>query len=336
MFPTRIHNGLAWETLKWAALIALALALVALMTHAVPAAEPGSLPESIDQWSSPMGRDDAPIGTGMIDFSTMPAEMWYERIWAILEHHRAGRLEEAAAGWQAVPLDEAHAVWREAARGQAYLHLGNFAEAEARLNAARNLDPENPLVHYLLGLLRLHQAETAYEWPDAVGPVQWVAHLEAAPAGNGGRYIAPFTKSLYELMVIHHLRTAIEYAPLLHEEEPMVAGDPWSTLSLEPKVGDLLMALHADNLAARAGETLGFLYLEHDRLNEAEEAFGQAALAGANERAGYEALGEAYEAAGRPADAVRAYAKALTQGGPVVGPTQDLLRNLRDSFDDLS
>lgn len=330
MFPARSMNGMSWEIVKWIALAILALALTLMLTHGMPAAEPGQLPAAIKQMSRPMDVEPR-IGTGVVDPAAMPPEMWFERIWGILEHQRAGRFEEAVAGWRETPLDEPHSVWRELALGQALLQLGNLEGAESHFMNARDRDPENPVVHFLLGRMRLTQAAVAREWLDAVGPIRWVAYVEASP----GTHVPPHNKSLYELMAIYHFETSLEFVHLLHEEEPIVAGDPWSTLALEPRVRDLLPVLGADQLAAQAAEALGFLYLEHDRLNESEAMFGRAVEEGANERFGYESLGGAYERNGMPVDAVRAYAKALTQGGPLLGPAKKLLRNLGHSFDDL-
>jgi hypothetical protein len=104
---------------------------------------------------------------------------------------------------------------------------------------------------------------------------------------------------------------------------------------LEPTVGDLLIALGAENFKGQAHHTLSSLFLENGSLEIAEEHMDNAVNSGLANVFGFRDLATAYEKRGQHADAARANLKAMAHGHNKVSPAFDVFRNLLDALFDL-
>ncbi len=341
----RLHLEL--EVLKWLAAIALAAAVVfglAVQTAGADAMpEPGLLPDGINQWSSPMAGESADVPAPTVDPAippNVPAEDIYDRtmrLWNVLRLHQDNEYPaKALAAWAQVRLDGKAEAWRQLAVGLAHFQMAEFERASEKWAVAGSIDPENAVVHYYLGLLRLTQARMGAEPLDALGP-------DPIRLASGQPYdLLPRTKEAYEMEAIRELHLAIELAPKVALDQPLidaawVVPDPYELAMplMTPTVEDLLVALGADNFDGKAHNVLSYLHLDRGELNEAERHMDSAAGTGLTIVYGYSDLGERYEANGQYADAARAYLKALTQNRGVAGPVTKVLENLRRALLDL-
>lgn len=317
---TSVHPE--WELMKWMALLALAAALtLAFASGIVGGAEvrpPASLPDGIESWSAPM--DDAWLEKPAAgrDLS--------EQVWRALDLQNRERYAEAIAAWAAVAMPESTEVWKQVALGQAYLATGDVEQAAATLTTAITLGPENPVVHYYRGLLRLEQARVANDWYDAIAPRD-VQLMSYTPPD-----VAPNTRSMYKFAATADLEEAIKFANHVCLDDLLVpAGEP-TRMALEPSVQDLLLALRAENFVAKSHNMLGSLYLERGSLEPAEKHMDAAVAAGLSVVYGYSDLGQEYEAAGRHDAAVRAYLKAAQQEPQKMWPLRKAWENLKEAI----
>jgi tetratricopeptide (TPR) repeat protein len=329
---TQTHPHPELEILKWLALLILAGAIALLLTgqlagditavKAVP--EPGSIP---------------PPAVVRPDVHALPSAEAAEDhfataalVWQAMQEQRAGEAARALALWNQVQLPPPTDVWRKVAIAMAELQLTDTQQAEQTLLAARNEAPQNALVHYVIGILRLTQSESADEWYDASGldPTR----LAAAPAEE-----STHTRTMYELAAMMALERAVLYAPQVCSDEPLLP-DEWTrspdfevTMPLAtPLVQDLLEALGIEAYEGRSHLVLGDLHRMRGSLEHAEEHLDQAAHAGIPTGEAYQHLGSAYEQQGMSAEAARAYLKAMSHGPAVAAPALKALENLRNAL----
>jgi len=321
------------ETLQWLVAVALAAALALMLVSQahgddVMGPVPGLLPNNMDQIAAPLGGplrelDSRPESDAL---ATANAQLW-----AILQLQRDGRVEEAIDAWGDMPMPPEGEVWRYLALASAYLQSGDLEDAVAMLDGAERLEPDNAVLHYYIGVLRMQQAAGAPEWYDskedaAERLVCWI------PAE-----LTPNTRSLYQLAAITALQRAVERAPDLPRNQLLIGSErndyADSAISrLPPMVFDLLEAIGADNFEGKAHNMLGYLCLDRGWLEESEYHMDQAAATELTILNGYGDLGDRYALEGRHLDACRSYLKQLAHGGPIVDPATKFFDNLRQSF----
>ncbi|MFO0898630.1 MAG: hypothetical protein U0836_14500 [Pirellulales bacterium] len=241
-------------------------------------------------------------------------------VWLALVAHGREQPELALDRWLTAGLPPQTAEWREVARAAALIDAGQLQAASAVLAVAEEQAPENPLVHYYRGLWRLEQATRQFEWPE--GRAAAVRLVSAGTADQSG-----VRSELQELAATGALERAIEYAPRLDRNQPLLPAE-WPLESrLLPNVGDLLQALGAQHFLPTAHLTLAQMFLERSNLELAEVHLDAARMLGSQVVFGYRDLASGYASAGRHADAVRSGFKALAYGAS--GPT-DAVRLLED------
>lgn len=318
----RTNEFIHWVVLLIAALLALALVSRVAGGEREVLEEPGLLPPVVEE-GEPL---DAPPSEMLEWRVDEPTSDLSRQLWQILKEHQSGRPEQAITLWQNVGLPYETAAWPHVAMAAAYLELGRWEMAAAELEPAGQFDNHNPIVRYYMALVRLEQAERAYEWQDAIGPSGTVRVSYRLPE------VSPNTKSNYTLRAILELETALAEAPYLQLDQPLVP-IYWSRdAAYGPTVRDLLKAIGAEDFQAKAHHALGALYLERSNLELAEQHMDQAARSGIHVLYGYRDLGEKYDDQGRHFDAVRAYAKSMKQGPDFAVPATRLLENLRKGF----
>jgi tetratricopeptide (TPR) repeat protein len=307
----------AIETWKWVALVigamAVALFLAVRTVGAAPTASnelpPALLLPEVTAPAVPMDH-------------AAPSAALATQVRGILQLHRTGELEAAVDAWAKVELPYKVDFWRNVARSEALLELGRWDEAAPLLANAEEQAPDHAVVHYYLGLLRLEQAARAGEWNDAEGPSN--IRLAAYPP----MVILPLPRSMYELMAMEELETALELSGNIAWNEVLVPANPAEDPAAMVRVADLLEVLGAKELTATAHNVLGMLCLEHGQADRAEAHLLGAVAAGANVGDGFRMLGRLYEAEGRPMDAAHAYVLAIKNGDGFMLPAQKVLENL--------
>lgn len=321
----RSHMHQEVELWKWMMLLALAAALTFAFASGIagasdlrpPMPEPALLPSEIAEWASPMGVEEERQPVAIDDVSM--------KVWQAIDAQHHDRFDEAITLWEPIQMPCESEVWKHVALGQAYLANGEVEEASAALAMAKKLHPENAVVHYFLGVLRLQQAWMADEWNDAEGPRTTVL------VAHSPHDVVPNTKSMFRLTAMMELGDAINFAPRLHQDKSLVPDD-WPTAAvMAPTVHDLLLATHADNFAAKAHNMLGDLYLQRGSLVQAEQHMDEAVAGGVTVVYGYSELAEAYENAGQHSDAMRAYMKAAQEEPGKIAPLRKAWENLLDS-----
>ena len=300
------------EFVKWMILLTMAAAVALLFATRMAGADdaPGLLPNDMNRLASPMPETTvAPYfpEVGPPLRTNEPNQV----LWRIIELHRLGQVEEAIAAWEQAEVMCGTEVWRNVAIAAANLQAGRIEQAEVQLDAALEMEPENAVAHYYVGLLRLGQAQGARNWLDMIGPPQIM--LIALPQ------VAPNTRDMYELMAMQEFAKAIKFAPAVDLTAPL-APYAWVTQNTQylplvtPTVGDLLQALGADRYPARAHNVLGTMNTELGQLEEAEEHLDAAAAERMNGPLAYRQLGIALEDKGRYAEAARVFTKAFRNG----------------------
>jgi tetratricopeptide (TPR) repeat protein len=260
----------------------------------------------------PWNRPEAPVDRGLA-------------LWNILTLQGRGEYEQAMREWAAVELPGETLVWKHIGLAAMHLERTELDEAAEQLAIAQLLEPENAVVHYYLGILHIQEADQAIDWPDygQVAKVRWVVHRPD---------VVPNTKGMYELAAIVELERAVEAAGCLDRELALIPEDWTTEPELRPTVGDVLLALAATEFEPNAHQMLGHLFLDQGALEVAEEHLDEAKKLGAQVPFIYNELGEEYEAAGRHADAARAYFKAVGNGPDRVGALMRFFDNMGNSF----
>jgi tetratricopeptide (TPR) repeat protein len=306
MITTR-HMNLEVELVRWllltVAAVALALAAARVLGAADPM-EPQLLPKNMDELAKPLVPAEAlrpffPETPPARKLTPVEAAV---RLWTILEHQRAGRVEEAIEGWEQVRLPEMTAHFREVAMGVAYLRAGDVDRALEHLQTARRMAPDHPVVAYFMGIARLAQAAAADHVPDRT----FDANLRLVAFGPMA------DKAMYEMLATNELRRAIERVADLRLDERLLETDMlMEETVVAPQVRDLLQALRADNFVGQAHHLLFALQLERGELVAAELNLDAAAATGLATLYGYQDLAEGYLQMDRPTDAIRVLKKDL-------------------------
>lgn len=320
------HVHLELVLLKWLAIITLASALaMAFATHIAGGAEPAKLPGDIDARLAPAAGVETP--------ATIPPGDVSIQLWQTLDDQQSGRLDRVVGVWENIPLAPRAEVWRHIALAEAHIAMGDLDAAGVSLENAGRREPENPLVHYYLGLWRLEQADQAMDWYEP--GIRLAAYYTSYPGDEQPSQVVPNSKAMYRLAAMSHLEEAIELAGNVDLDQPLVPAEWPTSAALRPTVGDLLLALGANHFDAKAHNMLGYLHLDSGAAEEAEYHMDAAADSGVVIVFGYEDLARLYEAQGRPLDAFRANAKSAAHGAGIVGPTRRMIENLREAFRDL-
>ncbi|MDB5320143.1 MAG: hypothetical protein JWN40_1774 [Phycisphaerales bacterium] len=261
-----------------------------------------------------------------------------------LEHHRAGRLRQAAAGYRA--LLDANPAHPDAAHwlGVLAFQAGRPAQAVTLLETAAAQRPSDPAFHHNLGMALLHagrpaDAIAAFERAAQFAPdrpetlLAWgLAHLTRSQPGDPAAAAFAFrqaniagldTAELHQYAGIAQLaagRPAESVAAFLTalEKNPH---DPasWHHLALAYRqAGDaqqvrksLNKALEIDPTLARGWYALGALDFEAGNFDIAAGLFKKAIKSKGDYPAAHQALARALERAGRQSEATAAFAHAV-------------------------
>lgn len=323
---------LHWEILKWLAIISLAIATaIVLSSQVAPAAgrPPGVTPALIPLEST---RTATPITTprkGLtetVDRETVDKDMAMD-VWQTLDAHRRSDWEFALVKWQATTVRGELQVWRHIGATHAYLKLAQLDEAEAELDRARLIHPENALVRYFTGLLRLEQAALAEEWyePKESRDVVFVSYIR----------VVPNTRSMFKLAAINELLAAIAHAEDIHADTALVNVASPTEAALLPTVGDFLAATGSSEFVGKAHNILSALYLENDQPEMCEKHLDATYNAGLTIVFGYTDLGNYYQSHGRHSDAARAFAKAVARQPGAARSAIRTFGNFRDAIGDI-
>jgi len=311
------------ELMKWMVLLFAAAVIALFLATRMAGADnaPGLLPDDMNTWARPMDETTAapffpevgpPLRTNDLN----------QVLWRIIELHRHGQADAAIEAWRQANVPCETDGWKYMAMGAAHLQAGDIEEAEENLAAALEIDPNNAVTRYYVGLLRLTQAKGAWNWQDAVGPP--AVMLIAMPA------IVPNTRAMYELAAMQELEKAIELAPMTDLAAPLTA-EAWDAATMLPLVtptaGDLVEALGADRYAARAHNVLGAMYTDRGLFEEAEEHIDAATADGMNAPFAYRDLGKALGAEERYEDAARVFLKAFRHGDANLIPALKAFEN---------
>lgn len=285
---------------------------------------PQPLPTFVDRSAEPM-----PGAMPEVDAEQPSGEPSVDRVllvWTALDHQRREEWEIALDHWRGVQLADDAEAWRYVAIAQAHLALGQYDETAEALDTAEKIEPDNAVVHYFRGLLRLEQVPHAYDWYDAVepGPTRLAAYVPTD--------VIPNSRAMYRYDARMELEKAIDLAGDVRLDQPLTPAHWRSTMALGPTVGDLLLATGADNFQARAHNILGGLLLEEGALDKAEYHIDRAAKAGMFVSFNYVDLIEEYEGRGYYLDAARVCAKAVGHGMDEEAARARAAANLQASF----
>jgi tetratricopeptide (TPR) repeat protein len=314
MITTR-RMSLELEFVRWLLLVIAAIALLLAIATAVAAAKPVSeprlLPANAAQIAKPMGEEMlAPFFPEYPPGRVLPLSEAAARLWMTLESHRAGCTAEAVAGWEQIRLPGETAHWREVGLAAAYLQAGDLRRAELYLDRARQLAPDNAVVAYFTGLLYLEKAAAWQRVPDGLPRSSERLVAFVTPADD---------RLQLQLLAAVELRRAIATAAEVRLDEWLLLPDPEVNESIfVPRVGDLLVALGADNFLGKAHHLLFGLYLRGGELAVAEQHLDQAAATGIATLYGYRDLAEMCLEQGEYAALPRLAAKELRANHPEI------------------
>ncbi len=323
MIVTRRQQNLTleMEIVKWLLLIAFAIiAALALATALAagepmidPMGEPARLPADVEMLAKPMDTPPVKAYFPEEEFAyDLPPAALAARVWTILETQRAGLAREALMAWREIRLPGDAEAWREVAMAAAAMNCGRLDRAAMHLDNAREYENAQAVVAYYTGLLRLEQAAAAARVPDDAteGMLRMVAHDPMQ--GTLGR-------TVLRVLARRQLEMAIFRAGEIRLDERLVTGQPGMEEEfVVPRVGDLLVALDANNFIGKAHHTLFALELDRGQLRQAEEHLDQAVATGIAPLFGYGDLAEVYLAQEQPADALRATQKDMAANYPLL------------------
>lgn len=314
MITNRNLVTLEMEFIKWVLLAILAAALALALATVAAAAdpmmpEPARLPGDMNELAQPLVPAVKPFFPETPPYTPQnPADV-AARIWMTLEHQRAGCVAEALAGWQGIYLGGGTEVWREIALGAAYLQAADIDQAALHLDAARAMNPEHPVVAYYTGILRLEQAAAAVRVPDEMPGLNLRMVAFVPERGEQAR-------QQYQLEARQELLAAIAGADMVWLDQRLVMGGRIEEELVVPRVGDLLVALGADNFVGQAHHLLFGIEFDRGATRAAEEHLDLAVATGIAPLLGYEELAEAYLDQEQPADALRATRKDIAANYP--------------------
>ena len=320
MLASRQHS---WEIMWWAMIAVLALLLVALATQTAVYGEPAAPPAATaPQAPMPVDRvtenwcqavesfrvgdlkqaqrslDEIPLRDDALQ--SEPALL----LWRTLVAQARGDSAAAIHGWRHAPLELPAEVWRHVGLTAAWLDRGHIDEAAEALDTAWDLARDNALVRYQFGLLNLERAHRSADWQEA-------AEVQFRLVSFGRRpQVMPNSAAMYRLAAIGDLEKAIEQAPRLALDAPLLMTESASPV-LAPRVGDLLRAIGAMQFTANSHVMLGQLFLEGGNLPLAEQHLDAAAAMGRKTPYGYQEIAAGFEGQHRFGEACLASAKAF-------------------------
>lgn len=305
------HKTAYWDEVYWWVALAVAgLLAVVIVTQTAG----GEMPPL---FAPPLSQDE-PRSANPIE---VPPSL---QLWAVLQQHEEGRLEEAIGTWMQMDLPQETSHWKHIAMAAAHLERGELSAAAKSLDAAYDLGRDRALVHYYTGLLRREQANAAWNWNEELARkhARFVAY-------RPGSLVAPNTKGMYQLVASQELEQAIKLAPEVDRSSWLVPVIWVHGETFPPTVGDLLVALGANQFEANAHNMLATHCLDNGALQRAEEHLDAAAGLGLSYIDGYHELGREYEELGLYFPAARAYARAVTEDPGDHTAAQRALENLR-------
>jgi tetratricopeptide (TPR) repeat protein len=319
----------------WMAGVLAVLILLLMLASTLASAErsmpevnaPARLPATVQLLAEPLPGMPGDVSPSWEDANGIdPALDMVKLVWTVMEDHRRGEFEAALEGWNSVQFDYDTDFYRMVAIGHANLVIGNLEGAKYALSTAEEMAPNNAVVHYFLGVLRLEEAALAHDWYDAVGPTR-TRFVSYVP-----RDVVPNSRSMYLLAARSELERAIELAPTVRLDEPLTPEAWYTTMALGPTVGDLLLAMGAENFAAKAHNLLAPMLLENGLLEAAETHLDAAVRGGMYVGFGYVDLIGEYEDRGHYLDAARVCAKAVDHGLDEKTGRQRALMNLERMY----
>ena len=260
---------------------------------------------------------------------------------AALAHHRAGRVEAAAALYQRVlsqspghadalhlfgvlyaqagRLEEALPLLTKAARraprnagflndlANVFNGLGRFDEAEAHYRRAAAFDKSNADIRYNFG----HALRAAGRPADAV---EWFEKALALRPDHGSAQ-SELGLALLEIGRAEDAVTALRQAVALNEDAASAHSDLGNALqevgALEEAEASLRRAIDLDPELAAAHANLGNVLQDLHRMGEAEAAYREAIALDAEYAAPHANLGNALKRLGREDEAVASLERAL-------------------------
>ena len=275
--------------------------------------QPRSLPSKIEGRAIPIpaARDRIPARhSEEAEFSGTSATP--AGLWKILEYYELGDLDAALVAWETSELPSDTRIWRLLSIAATYLELGQIDRAKTPLLEARQLAPDNAVLHFVQAKLRLQQADRAAEWNDAVLLTgNRLIGVAATP-------IVHRPKSWYQRSAADELELAVELAPHLDRYQPLLptydvvrVPYPVPVPDTPPLVDDLLIALRLDDFLLEAHKMLASYFTVHGCAELAEEHLDEAHHLGADVARQYQVVGQLYEEQGRNAEAHRVHLKAM-------------------------
>jgi tetratricopeptide (TPR) repeat protein len=286
--------------------------VVALMTALIVLAILQATVGAMDRTPQPLPNLDTRIVTPLPGLLVNPQDRTL-LVWDALTALHENDYEAAIAMWEGVLLRDEAEVWRQIALGNTHLALGNIEEATECLKLAAEIRPENPVVNYFMGILRLEQARYAPDFYDAMG----INVIRLAAYTPNDRYmpddVVPNSRSMYRMLARVEFEKAVGLAAQVDLDEPLTP-DYGNYAALRPTVRDLLVAMDAENFPARAHNLLGPMCIEDGALDSAEMHIDAAREGGMFVGYSYVDLVTEMEKQGHWLDAARVSAKAVDHG----------------------
>jgi predicted TPR repeat methyltransferase len=273
-----------------------------------------------------------------------------------LEHHRAGRLRQAAEGYLALldqdPTHPDASHWL----GVLAFQAGRPAQAIDLLETAAAMRPTDPAFHHNLGMANLHagrtsEAITAFERTLELLPNRtetlfaWgIAYLVRAQPGDADAAVFAFRQAHLAGLDAPQLHQYAGVAQLAAGRAPQAIADflvaleknphdpaAWHMLAIAYRqAGDrdqvrkcLNKALEIDPTLARAWYALAALDFEDANYDIAAALFKKAIKAQPDFSAAHQGLARALERAGRQSEAVAAFAQVLQSARGHARPTHE-------------
>lgn len=288
--------------------------VVALMTGLIVLAILQATLGAMERTPQPLPNIDTRVATPLPGLLVNPQDQDQTLlVWDALTALHENDYEAAIAMWEGVLLRDDAEVWRQIALGNTHLALGNLEEATECLKLAAEIRPENPVVNYYTGILRLEQARYAPDFYDAMG----IDVIRLAAYTPNDRYmpddVVPNSRSMYRMLARVELEKAVGLAGQVNLDEPLTP-DYGGYATLRPTVRDLLVAMDVENFPARAHNMLGPMCIEDGALDSAELHIDAAREAGMFVGYSYVDLVTEMEKQGHWLDAARVSAKAVGNG----------------------
>jgi tetratricopeptide (TPR) repeat protein len=307
--------------------------VVALMAALIVLAVLQATIGAMERMPQPLSSIDMGAATPLPDLLVDPQDQTL-LVWDALNALHENDYEAAIAMWEGVLLRDEAEVWRQIALGSTHLAQGNVEDAAECLKLAAEIRPDNPVVNYYKGILRLEQARYAPDYYDAMGID--VIRLAAYPPND--RYmpddIVPNSRSMYRMLARIELEKAAGLAGQVDLDEPLTPDYYGEYAVLRPTVRDLLVAMDAENFPARAHNMLGPICIEDGALDSAEMHIDAAREAGMFVGYSYVDLVTEMEKQGHWLDAARVSAKAVGHGMNEADAHRRAVANLRRWWND--